>query len=191
MSENPLSPLGKFIPDVRHYDDVDTQSGKWESTRVEGTVRKLKLNVACLRHMKRDSFGNLSFETFNDYFAGFPMILGASALPELPALHRNEKAIHPLWFKSFTSLPFIKFYEDLLHRYGTRDSDHPVGLVFPRKGFRDGMILHNGHLDTYVGERGSCHLFRGKQDRRLIVQPYSAFLDRIRDYHEWTPNFNK
>ena len=60
MSENPLSPLNNFLPDIKHFDDVDSNAGKWESARVEGTVKKLKLDPRCLRHMSRDAFGNLT-----------------------------------------------------------------------------------------------------------------------------------
>jgi len=189
-SNHPLSPLTPSI-DVPHYDDTDMRALKWETTRVEATVRRLKLHKNVLNELRQQGGGEVTFEGFNDRFPNFPVVLAGTALAGMEPLHRHSGAIHPMWFKSFRNLPFISFYEDLLHVAGAdRYADskfRPFGLVFPRKGFRDGLILHNGDWEAFTADNSSCHLFKGKDGFTLLVQPYAAFLDHVRDGISWTP----
>ena len=187
---HPLSPLTPSI-DVPHYDDTDIRTLKWETARVEATVKRLKLHKNVLGELRKQSGGELTFEGFNDRFPNFPAVLFGTALAGMEPLHRHSGAIHPMWFKSFRNLPFISFYEDALHVAGSEglsdtDGFRPFGLVFPRKGFRDGLILHNGDWEAFTADNSSFHLFKGK-DFTLLVQPYAAFLDHVRDGISWTP----
>ena len=187
---HPLSPLTPSV-DVPHYDDTDIRALKWETARVEATVKRLKLHKNVLGELRKQSGGELTLEGFNDRFPNFPVVLGGNSLVGMEPLHRHSGAIHPMWFKSFRNLPFISFYEDLLHVAGVdslADSNfRPFGLVFPRKGFRDGLIVHNGDWEAFTADNSSCHLFKGKGGFTLLVQPYAAFLDHVRDGISWTP----
>ena len=187
-SNHPLSPLNVNI-DVPHYDDTDRQAIKWETARVTATVARLKLDPRIVHQLRHTGSTEMTFGDFNDRFPNFPVILTGSSLPGVPALHRHAGAVHPMWFKSFRNLPFIKFYEDELQRYGAEAFDaagRPLGMVFPRKGFRDGLIVHNGDWQTFSSCNSSCHLFRGKNcSSTLLVQPYAAFLDHVRDEISW------
>lgn len=183
-SEHPLSPLTSKI-DVPHYDDTDMRALKWETTRVEATVRRLKLHKNVLHELRKQGGGELTFEGFNDRFPNFPLVLFGTALAGMEPLHRNAGAIHPMWFKSFQNLPFMPFFEDAAQRMTT--GARPFGLVFPRKGFREGLIIHNGDWEAFTADRSSFHLFKAHEDLNLLVQPYAAFLDHVRDGIAWTP----
>ena len=183
-SQHPLSPL-KF--DVANYDDTDIRALKWESARVEATVKRLKLGRNVLPELRKNGNGELTFEGFNERFPDFPVILSGSSLPGVQTLHRNQKAIHPMWFKSFRNLPFIQFYEDELMRLPDLEGRRPLGMVFPRKGFREGLIVHSGDWEAFSADNSSCHLFKGKGGFTLLVQPYAAFLDHVRDGILWVP----
>ena len=102
-------------------------------------------------------------------------------------LHRDPRAIHPMWFKSFLSLPFVKLYEERLEELYDAKQKKPFGMVFPRKGFAQGLILHNGNWDLFVPNQSSCHIFKGskKKSMTLLVQPYSSFIDHVRDGLGW------
>ena len=183
--QHPLSPLNSSF-DVPHYDNTDQRALKWESTRVEATVRRHKLHKSVVSELRKQSAGELTFDGFNVKFPNFPVVLTGTAMAGMKPLHRNTEAIHPMWFKSFRNLPFISFYEDQLVA-ADRHDPRPLGLVFPRKGFRDGLILHNGDWEAFSSENSSCHLFKGKGGFTLMVQPYAAFLDHIRDGLAWAP----
>jgi hypothetical protein len=188
-SSHPLSPLTSKL-DVPHYDDTDVRAIKWETARVTYTINRLKLGAHIAGQLRSSGSSNMTFEAFNERFPSFPVILTGTSLPGVTAIHRNTSAVHPMWFKSFCNLPFVKFYEDELQRYGTETSDtggRPLGMVFPRKGFRDGLIVHNGDWQTFSPSNSSCHLFKGKnRHSTLLVQPYAAFLDHVRDKISWT-----
>ena len=189
---HPLSPLVPSI-DVPHYDDTDIRALKWETARVEATVKRLKLHKNVMGELRKQSGGELTFEGFNDRFPNFPVVLAGTALVGMEPLHRHSGAIHPMWFKSFRNLPFISFYEDFIHTTASLASFtnsvalRPRGMVFPRKGFRDGLILHNGDWESFTADNSSFHLFKGKDGFTLLVQPYVAFLDHVRDGISWTP----
>ena len=55
------------------------------------------------------------------------------------------------------------------------------GLVFPRRGFREGLIAHNGDWSAFVPAGVGAHLFKLSESETLVVQPYSAFLSHVRE----------
>ena len=190
MSNNkhPLSPLS--VPD---YDDSTVQIEKWESARVEYTIKRLKLGSHVLKELHSQvPGGKLSFADFNNRFPTFPMLLAASSLHGEKPLHRHPKGIHPMWFKSFTGLPFIRFYEEELERHKSDifgDESRVLGMVFPRKGFAHGLIIHNGEWQTYLPKNSGCHLYQGGKIKSmtLLVQPFTALLDHVLGGLHWEP----
>ena len=186
--QHPLSPLS--VPD---YDDSAVKIEKWESARVEYTIKRLKLGSHVLKELHSHVLGGrLSFDDFNNRFPTFPMLLSASSLPGEQPLHRHPKGIHPMWFKSFTGLPFISFYEEELARYKNDifgDEPRTLGMVFPRKGFAHGLVVHNGEWQTYLPKNSGCHLYQGGKIKSmtLVVQPFTALLDHIREGLHWEP----
>jgi hypothetical protein len=105
-------------------------------------------------------------------------------------LELRQDAILPKWFMEFSHLPFYDVYLAMHERVAEKADGRPVGLIFPRKGIRQGLIIHNGDMDTYVPEKTSCHLYRGggRHPIVLVVQPYAGFLDHIyKNGHGWVP----
>jgi|TARA_R110000824_G_scaffold82768_15_gene207528 hypothetical protein len=187
--EHPLSPLA--VPD---YDDSAVRIEKWESARVEYAIKRLKLGRHALRELQAVApSGRISFDDFNNRFPTFPMLLSASSLPGETPMHRNPKGIHPMWFKSFKGLPFISFYEEELERYKAEvfgnDESRVLGMVFPRKGFAHGLVVHNGDWQTYLPQNSGCHLYQGGKVKSmtLVVQPFSGLLDHVLGGLHWEP----
>jgi len=175
---NPLNPL---LGQIERYEQSDIQLRQWESSRVEWTLRRMKLDSRRKEILSESPDGRYTFEAFNQTIT-FPMELFGESLKDEQPIHRDVRAIHPLWFKAFVGLPFVKYYEDRFSTFVETDPGRPLGMVFPRKGFSQGLILHNGDWDLFVPPHSSCHIFKGGQKHvmNLIVQPYMGFIDHVR-----------
>lgn len=175
---NPLNPL---LDKIARFEYSDKGARQWESSRVEWTLRRLALLEQRKEILASSENGLYSFAEFNRVVS-FPVILEANPLREGLPLHKNPKAIHPLWFKSFTQLPFMQQYEEHFHKY--KDREKPIGMVFPRKGFSQGLVVHNGDWDIFVPPNSSCHMFKGgskKLSINLVVQSYAEFIDNVKE----------
>ena len=176
--ENPFNALRDLDP-ARFRAEM---ASRWESARVEFTLGHVGLG-RCKRHLfqlaeEQTGVRRLTFVFFHEHFPSFPIILGANDLGILPEpLHRLQKAIFPEWFRNFTQLPFMPMYEELYS--STTGLARPLGMIFPRKGFQQGLVVHNGDPSTFVPLGGSYFAHRGKRDQILVVQPYIALLDQI------------
>ena len=185
---HPLSPLS--VPD---YDDSATKVGNWEAARVEHAVKKLKLGKHVLGELRSNAMGSVpSFDDFNARFPTFPLLLSANPLAGEKPLPRDPKGIHPMWFKSFRNLPFIKYYEEELARHQAEvfgEDPRVLGMIFPRKGFAHGLIVHNGDWQTFLPHNAGCHLYQGGKGNSvtLVVQPFTALLDHIKAGLHWEP----
>jgi hypothetical protein len=180
MSEN-INPLNPLLGKIEKFEQSDQQIRQWESSRVEWTLRRLKFE-AQRKEILSDSYdGRYTFEAFNRV-ASFPMELCGESLKDEPPIHRDPRAIHPLWFKAFVGLPFVRHYEERFTTFVEKNPERPLGMVFPRKGFSQGLILHNGDWDLFVPPQSSCHIFNvgKKHSMNLIVQPYMGFIDHVR-----------
>jgi|TARA_R110000751_G_scaffold47597_13_gene106518 hypothetical protein len=185
---NGINPLNPLFGQIEKFEESHAQASKWESSRVEWTMRRLKLGDERKQMMHESGYaGNYTYEAFIRTVPSFPMdIVAEPRRDELP-LHRDAKAVHPMWFKSFRSLSFVSVYEE---RFGESSrEERPFGMVFPRKGFLQGLILHNGDWDLFIPPQSSCHLFKGgkKRSMNLIVQPYQGFIDHVYKGLSWRP----
>jgi hypothetical protein len=180
---NPLNPL---LGKIERFEQSDSQAKHWESSRVKWTLQRLNIvkqrkELACLA-----GNGAHTFVEFNRV-VDFPMYLCSDSLQGIKPIHRDPKAIHPLWLKSFRSLPFVERYEEHFRTMISTYKHKPLGMIFPRKGFAQGLIIHNGDWELFVAPNSSCHVYRSKkQAMNLIVQPYSGFIDHIREGLGWT-----
>ena len=140
------------------------------------------------RVVARDYDGYYTLALFNAMFPSFPVLLGYTSLPKLKVpLHQAAEAFHPVWFKTFMKLPFMKEYETAFDLAAAAASNKPVGLIFPRRGFQQGLIVHNGNFYTYVGDQCSCHVYKTSKVI-LIVQPLQSFLTVVSKEINWVPS---
>ncbi len=204
---NPFAVLKSQSPDAIQAE----MDRRWEHARVRYTLTRLglaKYNSQMSRKVSdRPEEAYLTFELFDEFFPSFPMILSTDRLStvevqktgskeldetakvDAPPLHQNLKAVHPRWFKSFLALPFIPPYEEIFNKRGSGTKLRPVGLVFPRKGFPQGLVVHNGDVYDFVSQKSGCHYYLGggKKPMNLVVQSYQSLLDQIRRVKHWKP----
>jgi len=201
MSENPFHALKKQSVEAWK---ADTEN-KFESSHVHHTFQRLKLDVeerALRKELKEQDLELLTFRAFNSRFPTFPIALSCSrnmaytdrkgnVVAARGPLHTLAEAVHPQWFKKFMSLPFMYAYREIWDSMVTERAFRPLGMVFPRKGFQQGLIVHNGDVEKFVPAGSSCHLYVGGGDKKmsLVVQPFTGLLDHIHDKgNGWKPS---
>ena len=179
---NPLNPL---FDKVKRLELASVAQAAAEASLVDWTYRRLRCDHLLKQEKRRLRGEMLSFSHINDLLR-FPMTFGYTRLPGRVPIHKDPESIHPAWFKTFNSLPVVKVYDEL---FDSADTTRPFGLVFPRKGFAQGLIIHNGDLQLFVPASSCCHFYRGDGRRKkdLVVQPYSILIDGIRDSIGWSP----
>lgn len=181
--------------------DQDTfrreQECRWEGERVAATLNRLHLGqqAKVLRQRAVELIGTaqLTFRIFNYVYPTFPITLGCSRLSHLPKpLHLLQEAIFPAWFKNFRNLPIIDPFEEFYEGLGDERTLRPVGMIFPRNGFKQGLIVHTGSPDQFVPPRSGYFCYHGgdrKHPLDLVVQPYIGLLDHIYNRgHGWKPD---
>ncbi len=173
---NPGNPL---MDRVRVFNQTTAYDKTHETKLVEVILTQMG-QADLVKDLKRqDAEGHISFAEFNAH-ANFPMQLAYWRMSGETPIHASPGYVHPLWFKSFTSLPIV---EQFASRYDEASKDKPFGLIFPRKGIRLGLIIHNGSLETFVPPSTACHFFQGGGDQKInsmIVQPLPTLLSAVR-----------
>lgn len=176
---NPFNPL---LGKIEKFKQQDSHAKQWESKRVEWTLRRLGLEKQRKEIIFASEDKLYNFDAFNKL--GFPVHLHAYPMISETPIHRDPKAIHPLWFKSFLKLKFVSGFEEFFDNFSDKKTK-PMGIVFPRKGFAQGLIMHNGDWELFVPPQSSCHIFKGDK-MNLVVQGYSDFIDHVRDGLAWS-----
>lgn len=106
---------------------------------------------------------------------------GVRRTPYNYQIHRDALSAEPARFKNFTRVPFVVAYLQRLEELG--DDIRPTGMVFPRKGFAQGMVIHNDEDERYWSE-GLCQVYKGQvlgENTRLYVQPFRHLIAELRD----------
>lgn len=177
---------------------------QWEHARVRYALGRVGLGSFKKRLLRRatDLQGEpyLTFALFEEEFPTFPILLSANRMAtkqvrkegeiktvKAEPLHQNPQAFHPVWFKQFLALPFTKLYEERFGEAGEVIQLKPVGMVFPRRGFAQGLVIHNGDVHDFVSPQSSCHLYLGggKKPMNLVVQSFESLLDCIHKTQRW------
>lgn len=197
MTEHKPNPFNILNPDRSGEGLKASTKRSYESARVNFVLGRVGLSGHKREFMKRvrsETGGSLySFRLFREEFPTFPMWLTCDNLTDMPApLHKMKNAVLPLWFKNFPQLPFMPFYEKLYEELGEQMTQlKPVGMIFPRRGFEQGFVVHNGDMQDFVSVGSSCHVYLGgrkKDPRMLVVQPTMSLLDHIYNKgHGWKP----
>lgn len=147
------------------------------------------------RHLrKRDEreggAGDLKFSLFCDEHRTFPVLLGANPLRGT-TLHTDPRCFLPQLFKNFDKAPFVTAYEEFFEQVADKADGRAVGLVFPRKGIRHGLVIHNGDdLDRRVfhGLVMTYHGGTKKERLNLYVQPFQTMIEALHNEgHGWRP----
>lgn len=169
---------------------------EYEAGRVAYLLGAVKLNVRKATSALLESYpgpdGALTFKAFNATYPSFPLILGASRLDGVK-LHLEDSAQVPALFNRFASAPFVSAYEAFYEEYADRANGGAVGLVFPRKGVRQGLIMYTSDDPEAIpfGEREFYMVYVGgsrKKRHRLYVRSFQKTVEAVyRDGHGWTP----
>jgi hypothetical protein len=183
-------PFGDLHKNRSREDVLATAEARWEEAVVRHTLSQFSLGSdvrrkLAMRWKEERGIAALKFSVFNDTFPDFPFLLGTTRLGE-KAVHKDPKATEPSRFKVFRCVPFVEayrdFYQQNYHPHGLRK----LGLVFPRRGFKYGMIIHNDNSETYWSS-GLCWVYKSKHGDKLYVQPFSQLLKSIKDCRLWRP----
>lgn len=181
MEGNPNNPL---LAKINRFESAETTRANWEHARITHMLQVLRLPSVKSRLQRAEGNRTFSFEAFYAECPKFPMHLFFDNLPGSIPIHRDNKSVHPMWFKSFMSLPVVKLYKEKLSLCPWSGEDRPVGLVFPRKGFQQGLIVHNGSFDRFVSDGSGCHVYRQEGGSTLIVQAFTGFLSHLETFFE-------
>lgn len=180
---NPFSPLQARVDRFLNH---DLKAQQWEAARVEWLVKRIDVLPEFRELRKEASFvDRVLFREFNDWFQTFPMQFAAEALVGDVPIDADVKYTHPHWFQAFLDLPIVRKYEKHFVTWKEGSDKRPLGVVFPRLGFQQGLIIHNGGLG-FVPVRGSAHVFKtGVSDSVVCVQPFSQLIDHIQATTAW------
>ena len=80
--------------------------------------------------------------------------------------------------KSFPQLPFVPLWEAFLEDVQQRHPQQSVGLVFPRRGFVQGMVIHNAGL-RYIEPGTGAVVFKAANEW-IVVQSFTSLAKVIR-----------
>jgi hypothetical protein len=179
--------------DIDH--ELQVQNDRFESALVEHTLKRFNLQHARRQvsetRMKMVGVPQLTFEGFLEAFPTFPFVLGANRLRGLAVpwqqkplplnyeVHKDSWSLEPHRFKSWNRVPFVEAYKQFYDAVmGDGKVAKPVGLIFPRKGFRYGMIIHNDSSEHYW-DRGLCWVYKDRNGKHMYVQPYTNLLEAV------------
>lgn len=184
---------------------IDEDERKWEHAITNHLMNKLGLNkrLKSLRKLNEE-LGHehlLTQEAFRAMFPTFPIRFETSRLRgiEIPdvdsrtqvdyRVERCGRFWEPNRFKSFNRVPVVGLYNLLLSELPEDIvSCLPVGLVFPRKGFTHGMVIHNDDSEKFW-THGSAWVFKGTKahPKKQYMQPFIDVVKAIKEEAGWQP----
>lgn len=196
-NEHPFEKVGRSSS---YQDRMGARSDvTFEEGRLEFLLKTFKLNVPPVkrdlrkRTEERTGHPDLSFASFGELYESFPIVLGASRLKGVQ-LHLTASAMVPAMFKAFGATPFVAAFDDFFERTAPRADGKPVGLIFPRKGFKQGMVVYAADDPQALSlcERETIIAYvsgkKKKGQHWLIVRSYQKLLEALHNGgHGWRP----
>lgn len=138
----------------------------------------------------RTGHKQLTLELFNEAYPSFPLLLAYSHEAG-DGLHKHRDATMPAQHTRFHDFPPLKFYEDWFERAEKEANGRAVGLLFPRKGIQQGLILHNGEGLDGLWLPGMVSVYTGgtrEHPYRLYLQAFAPLVEAIHNKgHGWKP----
>ena len=196
-SQNPFSHIlkNKDPGDIKRAEDAS-----WEHERVRHLMKKLGMSKEEERKLSKECenfCGDplLRFDVFRSQYPTFPFLLSANRLrrmqlphidketPNNYQVHADPACFEPARYKQFERVPFVVAFHELQEQVD--DPHQTIGVVFPRKGLRQGMVIHNDLSEQYW-LNGSSWVYKAKDGSKLFVQPFEALIMGIRNAR-WKP----
>ena len=178
---------------------VAEEEAKFEEARVRFVLREFKL-TAVIPSLLRDQAlvagrPTLTFSAFADRFPSFPFLFGTSVLRlvEVPwsrgavggrtsadyVVHRDPYSTEPARYSKFGWVPFVIAYANFYESMAAEANGRRIGLIYPRTGLRDGMVIHNDESEQFWTS-GLVQVYKDPDTQtRLYVQPFSALIKSI------------
>ena len=193
--------FGSLEARQRHDKDVyEHQICKYMLTALKMTAHKKALLVAAKRLVGRAEYSLIAFHFL---FEDFPCVIGADRLRGIPIpdidkltasdyeMHRCILSSEPDRFKNFNRVPFVQLFREFRENSEqVKASGKRAGLVFPCRGLRHGLIIHDDDTER-SWETGSAWVYKGTKAKpeMLYIQPFGQFLAGIYAYG-WRPTFD-
>lgn len=165
----------------------ERKSIRWEEATIKHVLLAFGLGAAekALRREYRRLYdtSRLSLALFHETYPTFPIYFGTKYMT---GLHQNNKCIMPQLFKNFSATPVVEAFEEFLQEVPEERQGGCIGLVFPRRGYARGMIIHTGHgfwrpnLTRLVYDYGTP-----KNKKRLIVEPFGELIKWMSRHRKW------
>lgn len=158
----------------------------FESKRVKFLLKQSGAPASAAEDLRRacvERYGSpdLLFEVFHELHPEYPVVLAADRLDGV-RLHQDQDCVLPNWFTRFTELPFVGPFGAHLEAVQASRPGKAAGLVFPRVGLVQGLVIHTEVPGVDFGP-GACFTFtgsrRGGGRRTLYVRPFSALVDAV------------
>jgi len=177
---------------------TDEASNKsFEEGKVLFLLRALKLDVTKtsrdMRAIESDLSGNtnLTFQAFERRYQSFPLCMRASRLSGV-SLHLTGSSQFPALFKAFDKTPFCQAFQAECEEQ--RSKYKSFGLVFPRHGFKHGLIIYGTDTLETLPISNKESAFINVQPNTapyplLVVRSFQKTIEAIYNNGEgWTPS---
>jgi len=195
-------PFSRLMASAQSQGDcrILAQEVQFEAARVRFVVRRFGLGAPVLRQLVEDWFRTtgrreLRFAAFHERYPTFPFYFGTHTLCGLAVpwtagavggrtpynyhVHRDPYSTEPARYKKFEWVPFVIAYRQFYNSASAAASGRSIGLIFPRRGMVDGMIIHNDESEQFWTS-GLCQVYKDpKTEKRLYVQPFAALIAAI------------
>lgn len=194
------TPYERIVNDTAYRERLIAQGDiAFEEGKVTYLLKAFKMNVRVvtqtLRQQTRERTGQprLLLRAFNETFSSFPLLLGATRLDGVK-LHTATTATLPALFKNFGSAPFVDAYESFYEQMEGRAQGRAVGLIFPRKGLKNGLIIYtvDDPLRIPLCHREGYFMYAGgsKKDRHYaVVRSFQKVVEALHNGgHGWRPD---
>ena len=162
------------------------RSRQFARARIDYLVTKLGLQAERRRayELARSATGEylLTYDALLQAAPFLPFYLG---FERLGALHSTPTAMLPSLFNQFGRSPIAVAYRRFCEDNTAAADGRLLGLVFPRNRIVQGMVIHNGDVNTYC-VAGTSMVVNDPKLGCLVVQKFVDFVSALyTERHDW------